>query len=37
MKVDSDLEVDSRPVLCNFTARGGVFNAPDNAGNPTAT
>ena len=29
-KVDSDLEVDSRLVhqSCNFTARGGVFNAP---------
>ena len=37
LKVDSDLEVDSRPALwcCNFTARGSVFNAPDNAGNPT--
>ena len=29
MKVDSDLEVFSRPVLC---ARTAVFNAPDNLG-----
>ena len=37
MKVDSDLEVDSRTALSsNFTSRGGVFNAPDNAGNPTS-
>ena len=27
MKVDSDLEVNSRPVLC---VRPAVFNAPDN-------
>ena len=29
LKVDSDLEVDSRPALC---ARTAVFNAPDNLG-----
>ena len=29
MKVDSDLEVNSRPALC---ARPVVFNAPDNLG-----
>ena len=32
----STMKVDSHPALrsCNFTARGDVFNAPDNTGNP---
>jgi hypothetical protein len=36
VKVDSDPEVDSRPALQSrdFTALAGVFNAPDNLGNP---
>ena len=36
VKVDSDPEVGSRPALhCrDFSALGGVFNAPDNLGNP---
>ena len=33
----STMKVDSHPSLrsCNFTARGGVFNAQENTGNPT--